>query len=216
LLTDADSSRGSDEGVRLMTVHAAKGLEFEQVFLVGMEEELFPHMSAIAEGQLEEERRLCYVGMTRAMRSLFLSAARSRRVHGRERWQQTSRFVYEIDPRYIIVRDSPAAARGDTSRPSSGRDDQRRSVRSVPPSRAAAGRRASSPRRSRPAPPSDRARPAQDEDLQEGVRVLHAKFGMGKITSRQGSGERLKLVIRFQRAGTKTVLARYADLQLPA
>jgi DNA helicase-2/ATP-dependent DNA helicase PcrA len=214
LLTDADSSRGSEEGVRLMTVHAAKGLEFERVFLVGMEEELFPHMTAIADGQLEEERRLCYVGMTRAMRSLYLSAARSRRVHGRERWQETSRFIHEIDPRFIIVRDNVAAVRDDTSAAGDLRERRRALARGSSRAKAVATRRASSSSGGGSTPRPGHVRPAQDEDLQEGVRVLHAKFGAGKIASRQGSGEKLKLVIRFTRAGTKTVLARYANLEV--
>jgi len=214
LLSDTDSSRGSDDGVRLMTVHAAKGLEFDQVFLVGMEEELFPHATAIGEGQVEEERRLCYVGMTRARRSLFLSAARSRRVHGRERWQEPSRFIHEIDPRFIVVRDNLAAARGSGSR-RTGSSAGRRAVSWGSRPLREGGRR-SAAAASASAPPLRPAKtgPAQDEDLQEGVRVQHVKFGSGKITSRQGSGEKLKLVIRFNRAGTKTVLARYAKLQL--
>jgi DNA helicase-2/ATP-dependent DNA helicase PcrA len=200
--------------VRLMTVHAAKGLEFDQVFLVGIEEDLFPHATAVGEGQVEEERRLCYVGMTRARRTLFLSAARSRRVHGRERWQEPSRFIREIDPRFIIIRDPPVAACGTTL-------DQTRSRRSP---RVAARQQGSAwggpGRQSRRAVPSGptlqpgEARAATDEDLQVGVRVRHAKFGNGKISSRTGSGDRLKLVIRFNRAGTKTLLARYAKLQV--
>ena len=220
LLSDTDSSRGNDNGVRLMTVHAAKGLEFDQVFIVGMEEGLFPHVSAIGEGQVEEERRLCYVGMTRARRTLFLSAARSRRVHGRERWQEPSRFIHEIDPRLIVVRDDLAEARGGGSGRSGGRTGARQARRADSwdnhPS-GAPGRRtaATAPSfSSAPPPPPGKTRPAQDADLQEGVRVRHAKFGNGKIASRQGSGDKLKLVIRFNRAGTKTVLARYADLQL--
>jgi DNA helicase-2/ATP-dependent DNA helicase PcrA len=192
LLTDADSSRGSEEGVRLMTVHAAKGLEFDRVFLVGMEEELFPHVSALAEGHLEEERRLCYVGMTRARILLYLSAARSRRIHGRDRWQEPSRFIHEVDPRHIVVRDHLAAPRGDE-------------VAQPRPTGVVSKESAQQP--SGPGP-------AQDEDLQEGVRVLHPKFGPGKISSRQGSGDKLKLVIRFNRAGTKTLLARYASLHV--
>ena len=214
LLSDTDSSRGNEDGVRLMTVHAAKGLEFDQVFLVGMEEELFPHAIAIGEGQLEEERRLCYVAMTRARRSLFLSAARSRRVHGRERWQEPSRFIHEIDPRFIIVRDNLAEARGTVSGQPHSRRSQRVDSRHKSSPWGAARRPARSTSRSGPALQPGRSGPAQDEDLQEGVRVRHAKFGSGKITSRQGSGDKLKLVIRFNRAGTKTILACYANLQL--
>lgn len=196
LLTDPDVAEGQTGGVRLMTIHAAKGLEFNRVFLVGMEEDLFPHATALAEGQLEEERRLCYVGMTRARRRLALSAALSRRIHGRDRWQEPSRFVREIDPRYLIVRDELVAS----SRPG-----------------AAAVPRAAGPSTRRGAvgsAPSARNAVPGDGGLREGARVLHPKFGAGKIISAQGSGDALKLKIRFAKAGTKTILARYANLQL--
>jgi DNA helicase-2/ATP-dependent DNA helicase PcrA len=214
LLSDTDSGRGSEDGVRLMTVHAAKGLEFDQVFLVGMEEDLFPHASAIGKGQVEEERRLCYVGMTRARQTLFLSSARSRRLHGRERWQEPSRFIHEIDPRYIVLRDMPAPVRQAISREEPFRRGRRAHSRQEGSPWGAAGQsgRASAP--SGPAIKPGETRPATEEDLQEGARVRHAKFGNGKISSRTGSGEKLKLVISFRRAGTKTLLARYAKLQL--
>jgi DNA helicase-2/ATP-dependent DNA helicase PcrA len=197
-----------------MTVHAAKGLEFERVFLVGMEEELFPHMTSLADGQLEEERRLCYVGMTRAMRTLFLSAARSRRLYGKDRWQEISRFIREIDPRFIVVRDDVTAAGGDVAGLSPFREARVARKDEFAAARARARRRSSASAASEVAAGVGSARPAEDGDLQEGARVLHAKFGSGKITSRQGSGDKLKLTIRFQRAGTKTVLARYANLQI--
>lgn len=195
LLGDVDATAGEEEGVRLMTVHAAKGLEFDVVFLTGMEEDLFPHASALADGQLEEERRLCYVGMTRARRRLVLTAARSRRIHGRERWQEPSRFIDEIDPRQLVVRDAPAGGGAGAGVP----------------------RRDAAPtERPRIRYDGGRTRPAREDDLQAGTLVVHPMFGPGEVTGAEGSGDRVKLTIRFRRAGKKTVLARYAKLEVPA
>lgn len=95
--SDSQSKQPADKCTQLMTLHAAKGLEFDTVFITGLEEELFPHkMSSRDPKQLEEERRLCYVGMTRARKSLFLTYAECRRLYGNENYQQASRFIYEI------------------------------------------------------------------------------------------------------------------------
>ena len=220
LLADADTDRADVGGVRLMTVHAAKGLEYSVVFLTGMEEELFPHVTSLAEGDVEEERRLCYVGMTRARHRLLMSAARSRRINGRERWQEPSRFIGEIDPRNIVVRDylSPRAVGSKDYSSSSfsglgGRTGQRQR------SKGRAYRRRS-PRRSgadsdAPVKFSGPTRAATDGDLVEGATVVHPMFGPGKITDAAGAGERLKLEIRFNKAGTKSVIAKFAKLQVP-
>jgi DNA helicase-2/ATP-dependent DNA helicase PcrA len=244
LLADAD--RPDAEGVRLMTVHAAKGLEFDVVFLAGMEEELFPHATSIAEGDVEEERRLCYVGMTRARRRLLLSAARSRRINGRERWQEPSRFIGEIDPRQIELRDylAPSAVGSKDWAPSAftgigGRSGQRqRSRRSGQQQRGRSGQRpkggsgfhgayglgpqsprsgTSAPTAAAPVklPPGQPTRPAAEPDLVEGATVLHPMFGPGRVVETTGSGEKLKLEIRFNKAGTKNVIAKFAKLQVP-
>jgi DNA helicase-2/ATP-dependent DNA helicase PcrA len=246
LLADADTDRPDADGVRLMTVHAAKGLEFDVVFLAGMEEELFPHATAIAEGDVEEERRLCYVGMTRARRRLLLSAARSRRINGRERWLEPSRFIGEIDPRQIEVRDylSPSAVGSKDWAPSAftgigGRSGQRqRSRRSGQRQKGRSGQRpkgqsglhgargrgSPSPRRGTSThtaeapvklPPGQPTRPAAEPDLVEGATVLHPMFGPGRVVETTGSGDKLKLEIRFNKAGTKSVIARFAKLQVP-
>ena len=91
-----------DDCVQLMTLHSAKGLEFKQVFLVGMEEGLFPSQQSVEDvGRLEEERRLCYVGITRAMQQLYLTYAESRRLYGRESYPRPSRFLREIPPEHM-------------------------------------------------------------------------------------------------------------------
>lgn len=227
LLADADTDRADAEGVRLMTVHAAKGLEFSVVFLVGLEEELFPHATSLAEGDVEEERRLCYVGMTRARSRLMMSAARSRRINGRERWLQPSRFIGEIDPRYIVVRDylSPNAVGSKDYAPSAfsglgGRTGQRQrsrpgtsQARRTATSRRTHGRKGRAPGAA--AQLSGPTRPATEDDLAEGRVVLHPMFGPGTITETTGSGDKLKLEIRFNKAGTKNVIAKFAKLEVP-
>ncbi|MGD8328121.1 MAG: UvrD-helicase domain-containing protein [Acidobacteriota bacterium] len=218
LLADADTDRADKDGVRLMSVHAAKGLEFSVVFLTGMEEELFPHATSVADGDVEEERRLCYVGMTRARRRLLMSAARSRRINGRERWQEPSRFISEIDPRNIVVRDylSPRAVGSKEYAPSSfsglgGRTGQRQRSRR---SHGRPGARRKKPTAA-PVAFSGPTRPATETDLEEGATVVHPTFGPGRITSAVGSGDKLKLDIRFNKAGMKTVVAKFAKLQVP-
>jgi DNA helicase-2/ATP-dependent DNA helicase PcrA len=92
-----------EDSVQLMTLHSAKGLEFPLVFLAGMEENLFPHRMSIEEpGRLEEERRLCYVGITRAMQRLVMTYAESRRLHGSDSYNPPSRFVREIPPELVL------------------------------------------------------------------------------------------------------------------
>ncbi len=225
LLADADTDRADVAGVRLMTVHAAKGLEFSVVCLAGLEEELFPHASSIADGDVEEERRLCYVGMTRARHRLMLSAARSRRINGRERWQEPSRFISEIDPRHIVVRDylSPRAVGSKDYAPSSfsglgGRTGQRqrtrRGGRTARPSAWREGKKtatvATAVKFSGP------TRPATEDDLKEGATVVHPMFGPGRSAAATGTGDKLKLEIRFNKAGTKNVIAKFAKLEVPA
>jgi DNA helicase II / ATP-dependent DNA helicase PcrA len=114
---DAQAETDKD-GVQLMTLHSAKGLEFPVVFLVGLEEGLFPHsLSAEDPNRLEEERRLCYVGMTRAMRELYLTHAESRRLYGREEYAMPSRFLREIPPGLVEEVRARGAARGTTTAP---------------------------------------------------------------------------------------------------
>jgi len=106
LISDIDSFEDKNNRITMMTLHSAKGLEFPVVFMVGMEERLFPHSRAMdseREDELEEERRLCYVGMTRAMKKLFMTAARERTIYGDSRFQSQSRFIDEIDEEYIEI-----------------------------------------------------------------------------------------------------------------
>jgi DNA helicase-2/ATP-dependent DNA helicase PcrA len=172
-----------DESVQLMTLHSAKGLEFPLVFLVGMEEGLFPHQRSIEDASgLEEERRLCYVGMTRAMRKLHLSHAELRRLHGGENLCAPSRFLREIPadhlrevrPRVQISRPlyrPPALSAGVTGGNGNG------------------------------------------TGVKLGQRVAHKKFGEGVVMAFEGDGARARVQVNFDALGSKWLIAGYAKLQ---
>jgi DNA helicase-2/ATP-dependent DNA helicase PcrA len=189
LLSDTDGLR-DDVPVLLMTLHAAKGLEFESVFLVGLEEGLLPHSRSLSgPDALEEERRLCYVGMTRAMEQLHLSWARSRQVFGQRRISEPSRFLDEV-PQEQLKRSGGLL----TARPRRGLAAG--SPGDLPTSVPAAG----------PAP--------GHEELRPGVKVRHPLFGVGTVLRRDGGGEDLKLTVSFPGVGAKKLVARFAGLEL--
>jgi DNA helicase-2/ATP-dependent DNA helicase PcrA len=206
LLSDVDKDQGQakEPKVMMMTLHSAKGLEFPTVVLAGLEEGLFPHSrSTEDEAELEEERRLCYVGITRARKLLILTSAARRRVFGEYQATEPSRFIDEI-PADLIERDEPAYA----PRAHSGTDW---SYRPNP-----YARRGYSARRD-----DDRKVPTQnfryeEEDqtpgLRPGARVSHAQFGPGTVVSVEDLEDDQKLVVNFASVGTKTLRARYAKL----
>jgi DNA helicase-2/ATP-dependent DNA helicase PcrA len=165
--------------------------------------------------------------MTRARHRLLMSAARSRRINGRERWQEPSRFIGEIDPTCITVRDylSPRSVGSKNYAPSAfsglgGRTGQRRRSRGAGRARGdgrTGGDRNRAERKPSTAPAtfSGSTRPAGEADLVEGAIVIHAMFGPGTIAEASGSGDKLKLEVRFRRVGTKSVIAKFAKLEVP-
>jgi DNA helicase-2/ATP-dependent DNA helicase PcrA len=195
LLSETDRLR-DDVPVLLMTLHAAKGLEFESVFVVGLEEGLLPHSRSLTDAfGLEEERRLCYVGMTRARDALHLSWARSRQVFGQRRLTEKSRFLEEL-PLELLEKSggAPAVQPWQAERPAWARER---------PSVAPAGTGDS------PAVTLDAARA-----IRPGVRVRHPLFGVGTVLRREGDGDDFKVTVSFPGVGAKKLVARYAGLEL--
>lgn len=202
LFTDADQKEEDNDYVSLMTIHSAKGLEFNSVFLVGMEENLFPSSLSIeSRTDLEEERRLFYVAVTRAKKRLHLSYARSRYRYGNIQFNDLSRFVDEVDEKFLR-RPSQAAWR--TAAPASPR---RRSIvekkrNNLRPLREAVS---SEPENFKAADPSE---------IKEGQQVLHPKFGRGMVKVVEGEGNGKKATVVFNTKGRRVLLLKYARLQI--
>lgn len=226
----APDEANDGQGITLMTIHAAKGLEFPLVFMVGMEEMTFPSRRTIDDPDptaIEEERRLCYVGMTRAMKRLFLSAARYRRIYGQEEVRSPSRFLGELPdavvgnfPELDSARRWARAADAVASPPGVAADDRggdrveydepayHGSTTSPASTQGAErrGRRASST----PPQPENHAQPGMsDAPFSPGSPVHHNLFGRGLVRDIEGSGPKARLTIEFPGHGTKKVIARF-------
>ncbi len=218
LATDADALGEGGAQVSMMTLHTAKGLEFEVVFLPGLEEGLFPHSRSLEDrAALEEERRLCYVGLTRAKQRLHLSAARARTVFGEPRFSEVSRFVAEIPMELLSLGEGTHMLRAPAAQPmprlqSAGTYDElvpdpfdglepdfddddeptpRQKPRSPPPRAPLSGS------------PGSRFSP--------GTKVFHASFGEGRVIGSEGEGAREKLTIDFPSVGRKVIVSRFVD-----
>jgi DNA helicase-2/ATP-dependent DNA helicase PcrA len=207
LFSDADEF---DERapISLMTLHAAKGLEFDHVFLTGLEEGLFPHSrTKNSPEEMEEERRLCYVGMTRAKDTMTLTRAVYRRGFGNQLTESSrpSRFLTEIPGELIETVPGSLADAGETRR---YEPDPEYSVRRYPAEASAKARRPPRPRFAAAAAP----RNAGSHPL-IGVRVRHPQYGMGTIIGVEGEDDDRKLTVSFVDYGTKKLLERYANLQ---
>ncbi len=207
LLSEADEGQGSLEArIWLMTLHAAKGLEFPTVIMAGLEEGVFPHSRAFEdEDELAEERRLCYVGITRARAQLIMTGAARRRVFGEYQSMEPSRFMDEL-PQQLVERIEPAYPVSNYQSSFGGRySTYHRPGR--PPAKFGADARA------------EPAYSYEDEDqssaagLKLGARVRHPQFGVGTILSVEELADDVKLVVRFS-VGPKTLRAKYAKLEL--
>ena len=176
-----------EDCVQLMTMHSAKGLEFPLVFMVGMEDGLFPHQRSITDPNgLEEERRLCYVGITRARQTLYMTHAEQRRMHGMDNFAQQSRFIAEVPEEFV----EEVRPRVQVSRPMHGG--------SRPRGRSANGAMGA----------------AQEIGVRLGQRVRHQKFGDGVILNCEGQGAHARVEVNFENAGTKWLVLGYANLDL--
>ena len=206
LLSEVDEESGSREArVWMMTMHAAKGLEFPLVVIAGLEEGLFPHSrSSEDEEELEEERRLCYVGMTRAQSQLVLTSAARRRVFGEYQSTEPSRFLDEI-PADLVERITPTYASAYQGAFNHGHYE----FRTNPYGRQAKGTRFKE---------ADAPYKYEEEDqraagLRSGMRVRHAQFGVGTIVSVEEHNDDMKITVRFNLVGVKKLLAKYAKLE---
>jgi DNA helicase-2/ATP-dependent DNA helicase PcrA len=208
LVADADELDGDGSRVSLMTLHVAKGLEFPAVFLVGMEDGVFPHARTLGDPvELEEERRLCYVGITRAQRHLFVSHAWSRMLWGSLSSNIPSRFLNELPVELVRDVGSTAAVGpvGDTGRRSwRGGDDD-----AGTPGRTRFGSGATPPTTGRKAPSSTGA---ELLGLAAGDRVVHRQWGEGRVTDTRGSGEDAEATVVFPGVGRKQLLLRMTPL----
>ena len=205
-----DPEDPSETGVVMMTLHAAKGLEFPVVFMVGVEEGVFPHMRALTDpAELEEERRLCYVGITRARQQLFLSHAWCRTLYGSTQYNPPSRFMTEI-PSALIEESSSSRKRQDQSR--SGRTSSWESTSwSATSDGFGSSGFGSSTGVSKPKPPS----PTQAHELnfKVGDDVRHNVWGEGVILMVEGAGDKAEAVVHFGSVGEKRLLLSWAPLE---
>ena len=227
LLTSEDKDDDKDaDKVSLMTIHAAKGLEFPYVYVVGMEENLFPSMLSINSRQdLEEERRLFYVAVTRAEIQLTLSYAQMRFQYGQTSYQELSRFVEEIDPHYLLMPrmqssfPKPGTFGKFTSFHSHNVSHRETPASNVPSRRGVAegqgvSHREPSKSNLKPLGPAVPNTPAQIAAIKVGMTVSHAKFGTGKVLSVTGDGDSRKAVVHFDGVGEKQLLLKFAKLAI--
>ena len=237
LLSDSDKDEDDDDRrLTLMTVHSAKGLEFPVVFVVGMEENLFPNeMCGYSKRALEEERRLFYVAITRAERFCFLTCARSRYRFGKTEFSSPSRFLQDIDPQYIRINNGDEEMFGSVSggrnnygngsfqvRSDSGRQ---RTVYSDYPVKARvsglkplsdvaakAGRRMEE--KALVVSSAESVAASDGGELREGMHIEHERFGLGVVRTVEGSGDNTKATVEFRNTGTKQLLLRFARFKI--
>lgn len=211
LMSDLDEmnrQEGSDGVVTMMTIHSAKGLEFRAVFVVGLEEELFPSAMALETPMgIEEERRLCYVAMTRAEEVLVFTTSRSRFRYGKVEQMQPSRFLQETgifgSPSKETTSRPVIMPRRNAPTPSGGSMRPLSALKPVADSRPLAGYR----------PPSGGKPASAPESVVAGDVIIHERFGRGKVVSTSDSGIDAKAVVDFENAGVKQLLLRFAKFQ---
>lgn len=230
LISDIDNADTNEDRVTLMTLHSAKGLEFPVVFLAGMEEGLFPHARTLMDDdQIEEERRTCYVGITRAKQKLYLTRAKNRMIFGKTTNYQPSRFLAEIPKQYLEEMQEQSSWGGNTwGSTTQGRTSyfQPQFANAPQPSRPVADRGMSATevlssfgvpdrsvvQRTAPVQTGGVLRPDMSIQWKVGDKVRHSKWGIGTIVSVQGSGEEVSLKIAFPGQGIKGLMQKYAPI----
>ena len=209
LLTSEDKEKENPNKVSMMTIHAAKGLEFPYVYVVGMEENLFPSfMSISSRPELEEERRLFYVAVTRAEKQLTLSYAQTRYQYGQQSYQELSRFVEEIDSRYLEM---PSLRK---RLPEPGQLPRAFFNADKPKPAASSQRPAANNKRTVVNGPTAGNTPAEINKIQVGMNVEHGKFGRGKVMAVEGEGDSRKAIVFFDGVGQKQLLLKFAKLTI--
>lgn len=228
LLTDADEKEDENQPgdkVSLMTIHAAKGLEFQNVYIVGLEENLFPSfLSLNSRSELEEERRLFYVALTRAEKKAVLSFAEMRYKYGTPSWNEPSRFISEIDEKYLDVPrkkkipqtslkslhgfDSPEIRKtlgGNTPEHQVGlQRREKQTLKKIPLPGA----------HPPPSSQSTTGPTANPDEIQPGMVVEHERFGIGEVTQVDGTGANKKATVKFESVGSKQLLLKFAKLRI--
>ena len=240
LLSDLDSDNDADTSrVSLMTIHSAKGLEFPTVFIVGLEENIFPNlMASTSLRELEEERRLLYVAITRAEKHCILTCAQNRYRYGKMEFNPKSRFLNEIDPNFISIEDEYDAPFFST--PTNRQHDRYQNARPVATQfRADLKPKVTAPRRPEPAidPFSERFKKqlaasggnlrkvnqviqqtssstTAPPPLSVGQTIEHERFGIGSVIAVEGTGENTKATVEFRNAGTKQLLLKFARFKV--
>jgi DNA helicase-2/ATP-dependent DNA helicase PcrA len=203
LVSDLERSDAGRDSATLMTLHAAKGLEFPLVFMIGMEEKLFPHVRSLDDPeQMEEERRLCYVGMTRARERLLLTNARRRRIFGQDQYNQPSRFIADIP-------------RADLEEEAAGAGVSSWGVKSTGLTTAYSSHNLASVCAAAEAEPAEVETIPEDSDdgVYIGMKVRHGKFGVGTVRKIEGFGDSQKVIVWFNSVGPKKLLTRFAGLE---
>ncbi len=228
LLTDQDTEDKQDRNrVSLMTIHASKGLEFPYVFVAGLEEELFPNQSSVSSAkELEEERRLFYVAITRAMTQVFISYAETRYKWGNLVSSRRSRFIREIDSKYLdeIKKPEPSfdsntgfnsrAEYSSRSKHSSKPATPQLSTPAFKPPKVNLTRLRSAGRKQAAPKPSAEFKADDPSGIQSGMTVEHARFGVGKVLQIEGDEQNRKAVVFFKTSGQKQLLLKFARLKI--
>lgn len=226
LLTDSDQRDPDGDAVRMMTVHIAKGLEFDVVFITGMEQELFPSAMCVSQREKEEERRLFFVAITRARKCCYLSNAKTRFRFGKSDWYEPSEFLHDIDQKYIYVESNTDDAFGKRRRQNLNEyidfDEAPYSRYSRPVARPVAKPKQNKPSLiplSQPLGQSDAPQSMDNARVDNGMihvgsKVEHATFGIGTVEGIEKSNTGQKAIIRFRNFGQKTLLLKFARLKV--
>ena len=246
LLTDLDSDEGDEnDKVTLMTIHSAKGLEFPTVFIVGLEENIFPSpMCTSSMRELEEERRLLYVAITRAEKHCIMTCAQNRFRYGRMEYDTPSRFIRDIDPELLEVQSEAGGGKPSFGESSFGGSRSREwmqnprpvatQFRADPKPRAVAPRQAEKPvdpfgpnfkrlyqtvagesrGQGRCTPQAAHSQTCPHDSLREGCQIEHQRFGVGTVIKIEGTGENTKATVAFRNAGTKQLLLKFAKFKI--